>query len=168
LPNEDNGKNQAVNIVNHLKDLHAEFAQLSELQEMERTHLENLLDVLKFLFSKVGATVPVSVEALGNSFADVKKAYLASEAIILVVDSNGNITSQQLIQLPPKNILDVIADCSPKLKEMIAERRDMVSERVGLLEKVMKELKKAKAVLKAPAQQELEELDIVRNSITSE
>ena len=161
-------KNQIGSAVNVLKDLYAEFAQLSELQVLERSHLENLLDTLKYLLSKIGATVPVSLESLANFFPNVKKAYLAPEAVIFIVDSSDNVSSQQLIQFPPKAILDVIADCAPSMKQKIAERRAIVSERVGTLEKVMKELKKAKAVIKTPAQQEMEELDIVRSSLTSE
>ncbi len=158
-----------VNIVNELKDLHGEFAQLSELEEMERTHIENLVDNLKFLLSKIGAAIPLTPETLGNSLLNIKKAYLASDAVVLMVDESDNVTSQLLNQLPPKNVLAVIQDCSPKLREMISERRHAVADRVDLLEKVMKELKKSKAVLKpATTHQEMEELDIVRSSISSE
>ncbi|MBI2126818.1 MAG: hypothetical protein HYU02_05855 [Thaumarchaeota archaeon] len=155
------------NIVEELKELHAEFAQISELEQMERSHIENLVDTLKLLLSEVGAAIPVSPEAIGYPIVDVKEAYLLSEAVVVMIGGKENVKSKLLLEFPPLNVLAVIQDCSPKLRRQISERRGALSDRVGLLERIMKELKKTKTVLK-PAKQEIGELDVVRSSIASE
>ena len=153
-------------IVTELKELQGEFAQLLELEQVEHTYMENLVDTLRFLLSDVGV-IQISPEVLGQQFHDAKKAYLASDAVVIVIDGNELVRSQALIKLPPRSILAVIQDCSPRFRKLISERKDAVSSRVTVLERIMKELKKAKSALR-PTKQELEEVDIVRSSFGSE
>lgn len=168
MPETKEGKNPDFSppqIVDDLKELHGEFTQLSELEQTERSYVENLVETLKFLLSEIDAAVPINPEVLRQ--IGIKNAYLVSDAVIFTIDEKDNITSHLLTKSPSNIILAVIQDCSPKLRKLITERKQLVSERVGLLERIMRELKKTKAVLK-PTKQDLEEMDIVRSSITTE
>jgi hypothetical protein len=160
-------------IVNDLNSLQSEFAQLSELDEMERNYTRKLIDSLKMLQSEVDAAMPLRKESLGPAYSNAKEAYLASDCVVVVVGEDGSKTSIPLTKFEPKYVLSIIKEATPALASIISERRKDVGSRVDLLERILKEVKKAgnmakqtERVERSAPQAPVE--DLVQNSITSE
>lgn len=157
-------------IVNDLNALQSEFAQLSELDEMERNYTRKLIESLKMLQSEVDAAMPLKKESLGPAYSNAQEAFLASDCVVVVIGTDNSTTSIPLTKFEPKWVLSIIKEATPELASIISERRKDVGSRVDLLERILKEVKKAgnmaKQTERSAPQAPVE--DLVQNSITSE
>jgi len=157
-------------IVDDLTSLQSEFAQLSELDEMERNYTRKLIESLKMLQSEVDAAMPLQKESLGPAYSNAKEAYLASDCVVVVVAMDDTKTSIPLTRFEPKYVLSIVKEATPALAKIISERRKDVGSRVDLLERILKEVKKAGNMAKQTERSapKAAEEDLVQNSITSE
>ena len=114
--------------------------------------------------------MPLKKESLGPAYSNAKEAFLASDCVVVVVGLDNSTTSIPLTKFEPKYVLSIIKEATPELAAIISERRKDVGSRVDLLERILKEVKKAgnmakqseRSVPQAPVD------DLVQNSITSE
>lgn len=167
---DDLGAELSGSIVNDLTSLQSEFAQLSELDEMERNYTRKLIESLKLLQSEVDVALPLQKESLGPAYSATKEAYLASDCVVVVVGADDRKRSIPLSHFDPKYVLSIVKEATPVLAQIISEKRKEVGSRVDLLERILKEVKKAGSMAKQPergAPQPAVE-DLVQNSITSE
>ena len=157
-------------IVADLTSLQSEFAQLSELDEMERNYTRKLIESLKMLQSEVDAAMPLQKESLGPAYSNAKEAYLASDCVVVVVAMDDSKTSLPLARFEPKYVLSIVKEATPALAKIISERRKDVGSRVDLLERILKEVKKAGNMAKQTERSapKAAEEDLVQNSITGE
>jgi hypothetical protein len=158
-------------IVGDLTTLQSEFAQLSELDEMEQNYTRKLIDSLKILQSEVDVALPLRTENLGPAYSNSKESYLASDCVVIIFDTEDNKRSIPLIQFESKYVLSIVKEATPALAKIISERRKDVGSRVDLLERILKEVKKAGNIAKSTNERAVPqsaEDDLVQNSITSE
>lgn len=167
---EDANSDVSASIVEDLTTLQSEFAQLSELDEMERNYTRKLIESLRVLQSDVDAALPLITENLGPTYSSAKEAYLASDCVVVVVDQSNEKKSIPLTRFEPKYVLAIVKEATPALARIISERRKDVGARVDLLERILKEVKKAGTMAKQAdrGMPQAPEEDLVQNSITSE
>ncbi len=153
-----------------LKELQSEVSQLSELDEMERTYALRLVEAIKSLQAAADIAIPLHPALLSTYQANAKQAFLVSEAVVVMTDKDGVTISLPLAQFRALEILAVVQDATPALREIISEKRKLAGARVELLEKILKDLKKAGSTLKqsSPDTIESEDRDLIRNSLTLE
>jgi hypothetical protein len=156
-------------IVSQLTALQSEYAQLSELDEMERNYILKLIDSLKALQSGIDSAIPLHVAALGIFRSKAKEAYLASDGVVIIHEEGGKPLSVPLSRFPAKDVLAIVQDATPEIGRIVSERRREIGARVELLERVLKEMKKAGGMVRQaqPAIADADE-DLVQNSIASE
>jgi len=167
---EDLNSEASASIVDDLTTLQSEFAQLSELDEMERNYTRKLIDSLRMLQTEVDAALPLRVENLGPAYSGSKQAFLASDCVVVIAEQDGANRSVPLTKFEPKYVLSIVKEATPALARIISERRKDVGARVDLLERILKEVKKAGNMAKQterPIPQPAVD-DLVQNSITSE
>jgi hypothetical protein len=158
-------------IVDDLTSLQSEFAQLSELDEMERNYTRKLIESLKILQAEVDEAMPLQKESLGPAYSNAKEAYLASDCVVVVVGMDDTKSSIPLARFEPKYVLTIVREATPALAKIISERRKDVGSRVDLLERILKEVKKAGNMAKSTPDRiapKAAEEDLVQNSITRE
>lgn len=158
-------------IVDDLTSLQSEFAQLSELDEMERNYTRKLIESLKILQSEVDIALPLRKENLGPAYSSTKEAYLASDCVVVVVDDADGKRSVPLSRFEPKYVISIVKEATPALAKIISDRRKDVGSRVDLLERILKEVKKAGNMAKSTSERAMPRSsgeDLVQNSITSE
>lgn len=171
-PISDFGENDtSQSIVEDLTTLQSEFAQLSELGEMESNYTKKLIDALKVLQSEVDTALTLPIPSLGPAYSGSKEAFLAPDCLVMVTDSENQKRCVPLERFEPKYVLSIVKDATPELARIISERRKDVGARVDLLERILREVKKAgnmakSSVERAPSRQA--EDDLVQNSITTE
>ncbi len=154
MSDEQKGKEPAGgNFVDSLREIQGEYIMLTELYEKEKSYGLKLSEMMRALQFEVDATIPIRPEALGEP---CKEAYLVSEAVVVVVDPNGNRISRPLYRLSPNVIISVIEECTPELRRLISDKRRIESNKVRSLERVLRELKKAQATFKQTKRDELE------------
>jgi hypothetical protein len=169
-PISDDFGDSSGSIVNDLTALQSEFAQLSELDEMEHNYTRKLIESMKMLQSQVEEAMPLQKESLGPAYSTAKEAYLASDCVVIVVGADDSKSSIPLIRFESKYVLAIVKEATPLLGKIISEKRKEVGSRVDLLERILKEVKKAGNMAKQgerSAPQAVNE-DLVQNSITSE
>ena len=157
-------------IVDNLTSLQSEFAQLSELDEMEQNYTRKLIESMKMLQSEVDIALPLQRESLGPAYSTSKESYLASDCVVVIVGADDVRTSIPLTHFEPRYVLAIVKEATPVLAKIISEKRKEVGSRVDLLERILKEVKKAGNMAKQNehiAPRAAEE-DLVQNSITSE
>ena len=167
---EDLGEDSSGSIVDDLTELQSEFAQLSELDEMEHNYTRKLIESMKMLQSGVEEAMPLSKESLGPAYSGAKEAYLASDCVVVVLGADDSKSSIPLTRFASKYVLAIVKEATPVLAKIISEKRKEVGTRVDLLERILKEVKKAGNMAKQTertAPQAANE-DLVQNSITSE
>jgi hypothetical protein len=169
-PISDDLGDSSGSIVDDLTSLQSEFAQLSELDEMERNYTRKLIESLKLLQSEVDVALPLQKESLGPAYSKAKEAYLASDCVVIVVGEDDGKSSIPLTHFDPKYVLTIVKEATPALAKIISERRKEVGSRVDILERILKEVKKAGSMAKQNDRitPKAAEEDLVQNSITSE
>jgi hypothetical protein len=167
---DDLSDDSSGSIVDDLTSLQSEFAQLSELDEMERNYTRKLIESLKILQSEVDVAMPLKKESLGPAYSASKEAYLASDCVVVVVGDDDSKRSIPLTHFESKYVLAIVKEATPALAKIISEKRKEVGSRVDLLERILKEVKKAgnmaKQTERSAPQAPVD--DLVQNSITSE
>jgi len=156
MAEELKGKEDSGNFTDSLRDIQGEYIMLTELYEKEKSYGQKLADMMKTLQYEVDSTIPIRPDAVGEQ---CKEAYLVSEAVVVLVDNNGNRISRPLYRLPAATIVSVIEECTPELRRLLFEKRRSESNKVRSLERVLKELKKAQATFKQSRREETEEED---------
>ncbi len=165
---DETSSKQADTVVSQLRDIQGEFAQLSELEETEANHARKLVDSLRLIQSAVNDVVPLSISSLGDGYANAKDAYLAADCVVVITKPDGSRETRPLSELGSSEILAIVQDVTPLLKKLIMEKRKAASDRVELLERILKELKKAGSSLRqGRPQTESAEQDLVSNSLAS-
>jgi hypothetical protein len=143
----------ATGFVESLREIQGEYIMLGELYEKQKSYGQKLSDMMKTLQFEVDATIPIRPEAMRQQ---CRAAYLVSEGVVVVFDTNGGMTSKPLYTLPSDVIISVIQECTPELQRLLAEKRRSESSKVKSMERVLKELKKAQATFKQTKKDELE------------
>lgn len=153
-----------------LREVQSEVAQLSELDEMERTYSIRLIDSIKLLQSQIDVAIPLHVNLLSTYQSNLKTAFLVSEGVVVLTDKDGTTLSLPLTQFKPQDILAVVQDATPALREIISEKRKLVGGRVDILERILKDMKKAGSSMKQSKRDAMDssEDDIIRSSLTNE
>ena len=157
-------------IISELKEVQGEYAQLSELEEMERDYAEKLVQSLKEVQSALDVVIPIERTALGPGYRYAKEAFLGSDAVVILLSSSGISSAIPLTRFKSSEILSIIQSATPHLKKAIAVKRKDTGERVELLERILKEMKKTGSSVKrqVPEFQAPAEEDLVSSSITSQ
>lgn len=157
MAEEQKGKEEVGGFTDSLREIQGEYIMLTELYEKEKSYGQKLSDMMKTLQDEVDSTIQIRPDAID---LQCKEAYLVSEAVVVLVDNNGNRISRPLSRLPATTIVSVIEECTPELRRLLFEKRKSESSKVRSLERVLKELKKAQATFKQSRREEDEEEEL--------
>ncbi len=153
LQEEKDGQNGPDMIIAELKELQGEYAQLSELEEMEHDYAEKLVQGLKDVQVSVEGVIPLERAALGPAYRYAKEAFLGGEAVVIILNNSGISTAIPLTKFKSSEILAIVQSAIPHLKKALTQKRKETSERVELLEMILKEMKRAGSTAKHQVQQ---------------
>ena len=139
---KDNGNG---GFADSLREIQGEYMMLGELYEKQKSYGQRLAEMMKTMQFEVDTVIPIRPEVLGRP---ARAAYLVSEGVVVIFDSNGGMTSKPLYALPSDSIISIIQECTPELQRLLSEKRRNESNKVKSMERVLKELKKAQATFK--------------------
>ncbi len=137
---------------------------------MERTYSIRLIDSIKLLQAQIDVAIPLHINLLSTYQSNLKTAFLVSEGVVVLTDKDGTTLSIPLTQFKPQDILSVVQDATPALREIISEKRKLVGGRVDILERILKDMKKAGSSMKQSKRDIMDgsEDDLIRSSLTNE
>jgi len=134
-----------VGFADSLREIQGEYMMLGELYEKQKSYGQRLAEMMKTMQFEVDTVIPIRPEALGRP---CRAAYLVSEGVVVMFDTNGGMTSKPLYTLPSESIISIIQECTPELQRLLTDKRRTESNKVKSMERVLKELKKAQATFK--------------------
>ncbi|MEM3386893.1 MAG: hypothetical protein QXN08_04390 [Nitrososphaerales archaeon] len=148
-----------------VRETQSTLAQLIEMHDLQTNYTLRLLGSLRSLQAFIKDTIPVDPNKLGCPYHNIKEAYLLPEAQILMIREDGKIASESLTSLEPAKVLAVLEECLPAINQIIAAKKQMVEERVELLEQLVKEFKKINETLNPVDESNLAE-DVVQKALS--
>jgi hypothetical protein len=125
-----------------IKDLQAEFQQISELTELERNYALEILGLLKGLIEPLNVSLHVKPSAVSKSDNTIKDVVLTPQGTICIVRDNGAINARPFDSLPSEALMRILTEVIPEVRRLLVERRQKINGRVGMLEKVVREFRK--------------------------
>jgi len=145
-------ENGSAGFVDSLREIQGEYIMLGELYEKQKSYGQRLSEMMKTLQYEVDTVIRIRPEATGQQ---CRAAYLVSEGVVVIFDTNGGMTSKPLYDLQSDVIISIIQECTPELQRLLSEKRKAESTKVRSMERVLKELKKAQATFKQTKREEV-------------
>jgi uncharacterized coiled-coil protein SlyX len=124
-----------------LTTISEETIQLSEFLVEEKKLIQELCMFLRHILKRLNMTFNLSLKAVPELQAKAKKIVLNKEGHLIVMYEKDKVNSKVLEDYPPEIVLSVIWNVIPELEKSIKAYRKKISERVGIFEKIRKELK---------------------------
>lgn len=130
-------KNEVINL---LKNLREECAQIYEFSVEEDGLIKQLCEMLSDVqaFFKIGVELPKTLFPFSE---EIEHATLSLSCDIVLVKNNV-IESQHLSKYESPIVVDILKEAVPKITDYAKKHRETLGERIGLLEKLTRELKK--------------------------
>jgi len=154
-------------LLREMRDIQSEAAQLAEIEELESEQAQKLVEFMKVLQGGIESAINIKPQSLGEPLVHLKQAMVGADAVIVGLDSDGKPVSKPLSSLKPADILNVVTEWTPKLREKILSRKKESETRLYMMEKVLREFKEGSAAIKSSRIQfrESVESDLVRDSL---
>jgi hypothetical protein len=137
-----------------LKDMSAETAELNEFLARERELTSDLCEILHEILAhlQVSFNIPIGKIAKFNSAMRLK---LDKEACLVIFWSENNVDSKPLKEHVPDVILDVFWAILPELGNVVRASMEGVKRRVNILVKIREQMKLFHEMLKKPSNDSL-------------
>jgi hypothetical protein len=133
-----------------LTTISEETIQLSEFLIEEKKLIQELCMFLRHILKRLNMTFNISLKAVPELQDKAKKIVLNREGHLIVMYEKEKVNSKVLEDYPPEIVLSVIWNVIPELEKSIKAYRKKISERVGIFEKIRKELKNIHRVFSSP------------------
>lgn len=157
-------------LLREMRDIQSEAAQLAEIEELETEQALKIVESMKVLQAGIDSAISIKPQALGEPLIHLKQAIVGADAVIIGLDNEGKPVSTPLSALKPADILNVVNEWTPKLREKILARKKESEARLYLMEKVLREFKEGSAAIRDSRRQfrDSVESDLVRDSLDKE
>ncbi len=121
--------------------LREETAQISELSELERQYAIETIGYLKRLIEPLNTSFHVDPRGVMKGDGTVTDIVLTPQGTVCLVRKE-NVVSKPLESLQTETLVNIIQQVIPEVKDHVAAKRQKMTNRINMLEKVTKELRK--------------------------
>lgn len=129
-------------ITTSIKSLQEETQQISELVEMERNYSAEVSNQLKQIIMPLNSSYHIKPESISRNDSSISDAVLTPQGVVCVFYSSGNVVSRPLESIASEVLIKILSEVIPEAKVLMNERRQKLSGRVMMLEKLSKEMRK--------------------------
>lgn len=131
-----------------------ETLQLSEFLIEEKRLIQELCELLREILKRLKMSFEIPTRAVPEFQGKAKKILLNDEGHLLLILEGENVSSKVLEDYPPEVVLNVIWNIIPALEKSLKGYRRKISKRVGIFEKIKKELKNIQKVFSTSEQKQ--------------
>jgi len=129
-------------ISNSIKSLQEESQQISELVEMERSYSLEVTNQLKQIIIPLNASYHIKPQSVSKNDSSISDVVLTPQGVVCVFYSSGNVVSRPLESITSEVLVRILSEVIPDAKVLMNGRRQKLSGRVMMLEKLSKEMRK--------------------------
>ena len=128
-------------ILSSISLLKEETAQISELSELERQYATETIAYVKRLIEPLNTSFHIDPRGVMKGDSSVTDIVLTPQGTVCLVKKE-NVVSKPLESLQTETLVNIIQQVIPAVKDHIAAKRQKMTNRVNMLERVTKELRK--------------------------
>ena len=136
------GSMNETEITASIKSLQEETQQISELVEMERSYSADVSNQLKQIILPLNSSYHIKPESISKNDSSISDAVLTPQGVVCVFYTSGNVVSRPLESITSEVLIRILSEVIPEAKILMNERRQKLSGRVMMLEKLSKEMRK--------------------------
>ncbi|MHB1867411.1 MAG: hypothetical protein ACYCPP_00520 [Nitrososphaerales archaeon] len=129
-------------ISNSIKSLQEESQQISELVEMERSYSLEVSNQLKQIIMPLNASYHIKPQSVSKNDSSISDVVLTPQGVVCVFYSSGTVAARPLESINSEVLIRILSEVIPDAKVLMNERRQKLSGRVMMLEKLSKEMRK--------------------------
>ena len=128
-----------------IKSIEEEELQLSELNEIEKAQLQEVVSHLRLLLEAIDTPIHIDPSA----FSEI---VLTPAGEVSLTNNGNSIVSMPMEKLPGSALISVLIQVLPEIKRIMVEKKLATADRAQILERSAKEFRKVTAALPGKAQ----------------
>jgi hypothetical protein len=136
-------------IVSSISLLKEEAAQITELSELERQYANETITYLKRMIEPLNTSFHIDPKGVMKGDGSVTDIVLTPQGTVCLVRKE-NVVSKPIDSLQTETLVNIIQQVIPQVKDHVSVKREKMTSRVNMLERVTKELRKVSPVTPAP------------------
>ncbi len=136
-------------IVSSISLLKEEAAQIGELSELERQYATETISYLKRMIEPLNTSFHISPRGIMKDDGSVTDIVLTPQGTICLVKKE-NVVSKPIDSIPTETLVNIIQQVIPQVKDHVSLKREKMTSRVNMLERVTRELRKVGPVTTKP------------------
>jgi hypothetical protein len=137
-------------LVDSLKSTADDIGQISELSSEEKILVSQFFVSLLKLMQPLASSIPVSPAALPPQFSDVTQAHVDPTGHLVLQFQDGHVELKNLSEEKYRDLMMiVVSDVVPQFKNLTAQQKRKLENRIKMLSSITKEIQKSSEALSA-------------------
>jgi hypothetical protein len=140
---------ESLDIITSIQDLQGESESIKDILDMEKAYAQEVATVMKQFLEQIGKSYVLDPSLFPRLGHGVKEVILTPQGVFFLAYSSGLNVARTVDDLSPESLIRVLEHILPDVKSFLTERRQKLSARATMLEKVAGELKRIPALPKS-------------------
>ena len=146
---KDTGVIESNEILTQISDLQGESESIKDILDMEKSYAAEVATIMKQFLEQIGRSYVLDPSLFPRLGHGVKDVILTPQGVFFLSYNNGLTVARTVDDLSPESLIRVLERILPDVKGFLTERRQKLSARAQMLEKVAGELKRVPSLPRA-------------------
>jgi len=146
---KESGMIESAEILSQITDLQGESESIKDILDMEKGYATEVATIMKQFLEQIGRSYVLDPSLLPRLGHGVKDVILTPQGVFFLSYNNGLAIARTVDDLSPESLIRVLERILPDVKAFLTERRQKLSARAQMLEKVAGELKRVPSLPRA-------------------
>ncbi len=146
---EDSLLGESSEIIGQIQDLQGESESIKDILDMEKSYAAEVATIMKQFLDQIGRSYVLDPSLFPRLGHGVKEVILTPQGVFFLQYNNGLNIARTVDDLSPDSLIKVLERILPDVKAFLTERRQKISARATMLEKVAGELKRVPSIPKS-------------------
>jgi len=133
-------------ILSQIQDLQGESESIKDILDMEKSYAAEVATIMKQFLDQIGRSYVLDPSLFPRLGHGVKEVILTPQGVFFLQYNNGLNVARTVDDLSPDSLIKVLERILPDVKAFLTERRQKLSARATMLEKVAGELKRVPSI----------------------
>lgn len=148
-PEKESGAIESAEILSQITDLQGESESIKDILDMEKGYATEVATIMKQFLEQIGRSYVLDPSLFPRLGHGVKDVVLTPQGVFFLAYNNGLTVARTVDDLSPESLIRVLERILPDVKAFLTERRQKLSARAQMLEKVAGELKRVPSLPRA-------------------
>jgi hypothetical protein len=146
---KESGAIESTEILTQISDLQGESESIKDILDMEKSYAAEVASIMKQFLEQIGRSYVLDPSLFPRLGHGVKDVILTPQGVFFLSYNNGLTIARTVDDLSPESLIRVLERILPDVKGFLTERRQKLSARAQMLEKVAGELKRVPSLPRA-------------------